>query len=124
VDLEAGALEQGAVVFPAWIADVNLGLGQQLLQEVSTDFQRTGTAQGLHGQGAAFGNDGGVGTQQQGLSTQIVGIDPFNRQVAARGGFAHHGFLSLLNSLQNRDTPLIVVVNTDPQINFAAAFVG
>ncbi len=39
---EAGGFEQGAVVFPAWVADGDDGVRQQLLEEVGTDLQCTG----------------------------------------------------------------------------------
>ena len=53
VDLEAGVGEQGAVVFPARVADQHLGVGVQPLQEVGADLQAAGAAKRLHGGDAA-----------------------------------------------------------------------
>ena len=51
---ETGGFEQGAVVFPARVTDGDGSVWQQTLEEVCTDFQRAGTAQGLGGNGAAL----------------------------------------------------------------------
>jgi hypothetical protein len=50
---ETGGFEQRAVVFPARVADRDDGVRQQLLEEVGTDFQCAGAADGLSGDDAA-----------------------------------------------------------------------
>jgi hypothetical protein len=47
LDGEAGGFEQGAVVFPARVADVDLGIGQQALQVVGADLERAGATRGI-----------------------------------------------------------------------------
>ena len=44
-DGEAGGFEDGAVVFPARVADVELSLRQQAAQVVGADLERAGAAQ-------------------------------------------------------------------------------
>ena len=55
-DFEARAFKQGAVVFPARVADRNLGIWHKLLNKVCTDFECTGAAQSLHRQHATVCN--------------------------------------------------------------------
>ena len=43
-DVEARAFKQGAMVFPARVADRNLGVWDELLNKVCTDFECTGAA--------------------------------------------------------------------------------
>ena len=81
-DFETGAFEQRAMVFPAGIADQDLGGRQQLAQEVGADLERAGAAQGLGGQDAAGGDQRGILADQQGLRALVVAGDAFDRQVA------------------------------------------
>src|SRR5690606_15654685 len=83
--LEAGVGEQGAVVFPARVADQDLGGGVELLQEVGADLQAAGAADRLHGGHAAALDGLGVGPKYQALHGRVIGGDAVDRQVAAGG---------------------------------------
>ena len=119
--LKPCALKQGAMVFPTWVADGHLGVGQQLAQEVRTDFERSRTAQRLHGDGAAAGNDGGVFAQQQLLRTQVVAGNALDGQIAAGSMCLHAGQFGTLNRLQQRDASLVVVVHTNTKVDLVGA---
>ena len=41
--LETGPFKQGTMVFPAWIANGNSGIGRELLDKVCTNLKRTCT---------------------------------------------------------------------------------
>src|SRR5205085_10824478 len=84
VDLEAGALEQRAVVLPARVADQHVRVGVQALQEIGAHLQAARAADRLHG-GDAPGLDGGaVGPKYESLDRTVVGGDAVDGQVAAR----------------------------------------
>ncbi|MNN24244.1 hypothetical protein D3C81_1376700 [compost metagenome] len=121
---EAGGLEQRAVVFPARVADGNHGIGQQALEEVGTGLQCAGAAEGLGGDHTAFGQQGGVGTEQQLLHGAVVGGDAFDRQVAARRLGRQAGLLGLAHGAQQRNTAFLGEVHAYAQIDLARAGVG
>jgi hypothetical protein len=88
VDREAGGFEQGAVVFPARVGDVNGGARDDALDQVAADAQGAGAAEGLGGDDAAVTDDGAVGAEEQVLHGAVVGDRAFDGLVATRrGGF-------------------------------------
>src|SRR5690606_32047323 len=124
VNREAGAFEQGAVVFPAGIADGHGGVGQQALEEVGAGLQRAGAAQRLGGDHAAVGQQGGVGAEQQLLHGAVVAGQALDRQVAARRAGGQAGLLGLGHCLEQRNAPILVVVNPDTEIDLGGAAIG
>ena len=62
-DVEAGGLEQRAVVFPARLADHHRRVGMQSVQQISADLQRAGAAQRLRGDQPAGLAQVGFGTK-------------------------------------------------------------
>ncbi len=121
---ESGRLEQRAVVFPARVADGDHGVRQQALEEVGAGLQRAGAADGLGGDHAAFGQQGGVGAEQQLLHGAVVGGDAFDRQVAAWRVGLDARLLGLGHGAQQRNSPLLGEVNAHAQVDLVRTGVG
>ncbi|MNC32558.1 hypothetical protein D3C75_809200 [compost metagenome] len=121
---EAGRLEQRAVVFPARVADRHHGVGHQALEEVCAGLQRAGAAERLGGDHAAFGQQGGVGTEQQFLHGAVIGGDAFDRQITARRLGGQAGLLGFDHGAQQRNAAFFVVVDAHAQIDLALTGVG
>jgi hypothetical protein len=103
---------------------ITFAFGAEFLQEVGTDLQATGTADSLH-RGHPAGRDGfGAGAKHQVLDDRIVGGDAVDRQVAAGLGRFHHGLLRRLHALQQRQFAVLVVIDTDAQIDLCRIGVG
>ena len=118
VDFEAGAFEQRTVVFPARVADVNLGIRGEALQEVGADFQRAGAAQCLHGHGTFLLNYGAVGTKYQLLHRLVVSCQAFDWQVGTRGVLFDQDRFRLFHALQQRHFAIVVIIDTYAQVDF------
>lgn len=64
LDHETSGFEQGAMVFPGRVADIDFGVRVQALQVVGADLQGAGAAQGLGGDHLAVGQQFGVLAEQ------------------------------------------------------------
>ncbi len=84
LDHETGGLEQGTVVFPGRVADINLGVRVQALQVVGADLQGAGAAEGLGGDDLAVGQQVGILAEQQLLDGGVVSRVAFDRLVTTR----------------------------------------
>jgi hypothetical protein len=117
LDREAGRFEQGAVVFPARVADVDLGLGQQALQVVGADLERAGAAQAFAGDGAAGGEQCGILAEQQVLHRVVVG----GRCLRSAGSRAAAGFsgglLGGLDRAQQRNLAVVAEIDADAEVD-------
>ena len=124
VDLEAGGFEQRAVVLPAWVADVDLGIRVDTAQEVGTDLERAGAAECLQRDCAAGCDECRVGAEQQCLHRFVVDRGAFDRLVAARRGALQARSFRRLDRPEQRNLAVVVVVHADAQIHLGRAGVG
>ena len=124
LDREAGLGEQCAVVFPAWIADQHLGVGQQVAQKVGTDFQTARAAQALHGGHAAAFDGLGVSTKHQALDGRVIGGNAIDRQVAPRGRRLHEVGFGLLHALEQGQFAVVVEIDPDAEVHLVGVGVG
>ena len=123
--LEAGCLEDGAVVLPAGIADVDGGaLGAEAAQQVGADLQAAGAAQGLCGDGALVGDDGRVLAQQQLLHGLVIGGDAVDGQVAPGGMGGIELVFGLAHAVQQRQLAVLVVIDAHAQVDLGGSGVG
>ncbi|MNC00738.1 hypothetical protein D3C75_480710 [compost metagenome] len=121
---ETGGFEQRAVVFPARVADRHNGVRQQLLEEVGTDFQCASTANGLGGDYTAGSDQRRVIAEQQLLHGLVVGGDAVDWQVATGNVLSGANGFGFDNGAQEWNSPLLVAVNTDPQVDFVGPGIG
>ena len=121
---EPGRLEQGAVVFPARVADIDLGIRQQALQVVGADLQRAGAAQAFAGDGAAGGEQCGILAEEQALHRVVVGGDAFDGLVAARRLGFQAGLLGALDGGQQRDLAVVAEIDADAEVDLVRVGVG
>ena len=123
-DDEAGGLEQGAVVFPGGIADVDLGIRVQAFQVVSADAQRAGAADGLGGDHAARGEQVGILAKEQVLDGGVVGRSTFDWLVTARQGGFDAGIFSGLDGGEQGDFPVVVEVHANTEVHLGVTCIG
>ncbi len=121
---ETCGFEQRAVVFPAWVTDGNHGVGQQLLEEVGTDFQGARTTNGLGGDHAASGQQGRVVAEQQLLYRLVVGGNAVDRQVATGSVLSGANCLGFDNGAQEWNASLLVAVHAHPKVDLVGTGVG
>ena len=124
IDVETGAGEQRAVVFPAGVADEHGGVGVQLFQEVGTQFQTAGAAHGLHRDHAARGDGLMVSTKHQALHGLVVSRNAVDGQVAVGLGRVCHLALGLGHALQQGQLARVVVVDAHAEVDFGRVGVG
>ena len=123
-DFKTGVHEDGAVVFPAGVGNQHFGVGRDLFQEVSADFQAACAADGLHGGHAAGLDHIGVGAKDQAFDRIVIGHDAVDRQIATGRRLIHHGFFSGLYALQQRQLTVIVEVHAHAQVDLVGVGVG
>ena len=82
VNSKARAGEDGAVVFPARVADEYGGIGADFFQKIGADFQATRAAYGLHGGYATVFQHLAIGAKHQVFDALVVGGQAVNRQIA------------------------------------------
>ncbi len=99
-------------------------VGREALQEVGAQLQRARAAQGLHGDGAFFGDDRAVGAEHQFLHCLVVCRQAIDRQIGARGGFFGQAGFGLLDAVEQRHTAVVVVVDAHAQVHFIGILVG
>ena len=121
---KARRLEDAAVVFPAGVGDVDGGFGHDAPQQIAADAQRPGAAQPLGGDDAPFGEQRGIGTEEQALDGAGVGRRAFDGLVAARLGLTHARLLGGLHRGEQRDAPFFVVIHAHAEVHFLRAWVG
>jgi hypothetical protein len=124
LDREACRFEQGAVVFPARVADVDLGLGQQALQVIGADLERAGAAQAFAGDGAAGGEQFGILAEQQALHRVVVGGDAFDGLVAARRLGFQARLLGGLDRAQQGNLAVVTKIDADAEVDLVRVGVG
>ncbi|MNH11774.1 hypothetical protein D3C79_712980 [compost metagenome] len=112
------------MVFPARVADRHNGVGRHLLEEVGTDLQCTGAADGLGGDHTASGQQWRLGTEQQPLHGLVVGGDAVDRQVTAGSVLGSALGFGFDHCAQQWDTPFFVAVNTYTQVDLVATGIG
>jgi hypothetical protein len=117
LDHETGRGEQRAVVFPAGVADHDLGVGRQLLEEVSADLQAAGAANALGGDHAAALDRLAVGAEHQALDGGVIGGHAVHGQVAAWLGRIHHLLFGGLDAFEQRQLAVVVEINADAQVD-------
>ena len=122
-DLEAGALEQGAVVLPARLADQDRRCRIQALQQVGADLQAAGAADRLDGRDPPLAARRRVAEDER-LGRRVVGGDAVDRQVAARLRRFHHHLLGLADAAKQRQLAVLVVVDADAEVHLARVGVG
>jgi hypothetical protein len=123
-DLEAGAFEQGPVVFPARVADHDLGRRVEALQEVGAELEPAGAAEGLHGRHAAGLADRRVGAKYEILDRTVVSSDAIDRQVVAGLRRFHHQLFGRLHAGQQRQLAVLVEVDADAEVDLCRIGVG
>ncbi len=121
---EACIAEQGTVVFPAGVRNQHFGVGSDFFQEICTNFQAACTANGLHGGDTTAFHDVGIRTEHQAFHGSVISGNPINRQIAACGGFVHHGFFSRLYAFEQREFAVVVEINTHAEVDFVGVGVG
>jgi hypothetical protein len=97
--VKARRLEHGAVIFPAGLADVELGLGKKALQKVRAHFERARATERLSGDDHALFHERRVATEQQGLHLLAIARGRRSAGYALESSFsyqatlgvAHHG---------------------------------
>ena len=123
-DLEAGALEQGAVVLPARLADQHLGVGAHALEQIGADLEAAGAADRLDGGDPAGLARRVLGAEHQRLGRGVVGGDAVDRQVAARLGGLDQHLLGGADAAQDRQLAVLVVVDADAEIDLGGVGIG
>src|SRR3954466_5632617 len=78
---KARRLENGAVVLPARLADVELGLGQKALEEVCANLESTGASQRLRRDDAALFHQRRVAPEEQGLDLLPIADQAVDREI-------------------------------------------
>jgi len=121
---EARGLEQGAVVFPGGVADVDRGARVEALEEVGADAQGAGAADTLGGDHAAGSDQIGAGAEQQVLHGLSVGGRTFDGLVATGRSRFQTGLFSSLDGGQQRNLAVVVVVHANAQVHLGGAGVG
>ena len=124
LDREAGVVEQRTVVFPTRVADQHLGRRGQPLEEIGTDLQATGAADGLNGGDSARLHRLAARSEDQCFDRCVIGGDAVDRQVAARGRFFRHALFSRLHALQQRQLAVVVVIDPHAQIDLVRVGIG
>ncbi|MNX99130.1 hypothetical protein D3C86_1315630 [compost metagenome] len=117
IHLEAGALEDHAVVLPARVADPHLRGGEVALQEVGTHAQRAGAAQRLQRGDAAFGAGGAVFAKHQRLHGLAVAGNASHRQVGARAHVREQRGFGFGHGLHHRQAAFAVEIDADAQVD-------
>ena len=121
---ETGFFKQRLVVFPAWVADGDDGVGQQLLEEVGADFQRACAAHGLGGNHTAGAQQRRLSAKQQLLHGLVVRHDAVDWQVATGGMLRHTNSFRFGNGTQEWNLPLLVAVNAHAKVHLGGPCVG
>ncbi|MNP24575.1 hypothetical protein D3C76_1173450 [compost metagenome] len=121
---EAGGLEQGAVVFPARVADGHYGIGRQALEEVGADLQGAGTTDSLHSHDTACGQQGRFCTEDQLLHGLVVGGDTVDRQVAAGGVLGDALRLGFDHRAQQRNAAFLIAVDAHAKVDLVGTWIG
>ena len=119
--LDAGSLEHRLVVVPGGIADPHLGGREVALEQIGANLQRAGAADGLDGGDTSRLDRFMVGTKQQVLHCGAVVGGAFHRLVGARGRGGGALRFGLLHRRQQRNTPLLVVIEANPQVHLLLA---
>ncbi|CFN66877.1 Uncharacterised protein [Bordetella pertussis] len=119
VHREAGALENGAMVFPARVADPDFRLGKIALEEIGAHFQRARPAQRLHGGDAAGAARGAAGAEHQFLHQVAIGRQAGHRQVGARPDVGQQRGLGLAGGGHDGDAAGFVEIDADGQVDLA-----
>ena len=123
-DDEAGGFEEGEVVFPGRIADMDRRLGVQALQVVGADLQRTGAAKRLGSDCLAIGEQWGVLAEQQVLYGLIVGRRAFDRLIATRRGSLQASLLGDPDGSEQRKFAVVIKIDADAEIDPGVARIG
>jgi hypothetical protein len=112
------------VILPARLADVELRLRQEPLQEICAELERAGAAQRLSGHDAAVFDELRITPEQQRLDLLAVADQAIDREIRLRIllfvpaplGFAHHR--------EHRHLALAVLIHADAKIDLVRILVG
>ena len=119
--LQPRALEDGAVVVPGRVAQVDGAVGEVALDEIRAHLQAARRAHALDGRHPVALERLAVGAEQQllHLGAEIGGA--FHRQVGPGAGLLHHGQLGPAHRIQHRDAAVVVEVDADGQVDLLRA---
>ena len=110
--------EQGSVVFPTGVADQHFGLGVEAFEKICANLEPACATQALH-RGDLLGLDRcRIGPKNQGLNGCVVGGNAVNGQIAAGRGLVHHGLFGFLNTGQQGQFSVVIVINAHAKIDF------
>src|SRR5260221_388272 len=121
---EAGGFEELAVVFPARLADPDFGVRRDQPEEIGSDLQAAGAAEGLDRDDALFLKAAEALSEEQLLYRAVVGRQAIDRQVAARRRGPHALTLGATYALDERHLAVIVVIDADAEVHFLRIRIG
>ena len=124
VGRDARSTENGVVVVPGRIADPHFAIGVGFMQEVATHFQCARTTQCLDSGHTAFFQHFAIRTKNQFLHGATVGSQTFDRQVASWLTLGRPLIFSAASYIQQRQTALLVVIQTNGQVDLAITWIG
>jgi len=124
VDLETGAFEDRAVIFPARVADPDLDPRVEHAQPVGAHLERAAPAERLRRDDAFLEHRRVLGAEQQMLRGAVECPQPVHWQVILGLTRRDEFLLGLLNAVQHRYLAAIVAVDADAEIDFLRIGIG
>ncbi len=124
LDGETGGLENLAMIFPAWIADPDRGLVEEIFEEVGADFQGACAAQSLHGDCLVLCDSRGIGSEEQDLNGFVISSNAVDREIAFGCFLFEPSGFCVSDGGQDGDFSGAVLVDADAQGDFFGVLVG
>lgn len=115
--LEAGGGENGLVVSPRRLGEQNLLGGVELVEELGSDSQSTGTGDGLGDGNSVLEDGGGVGAVSELGSSLGEGGDSGDGGVLLVEGLVHHLLLGLSDGGKNEGLSAVISVGANTEVD-------
>ena len=123
IDLEAGTLEQRAMVFPARVADPDLCRRAQVPEEIGADLQSARAAQRLHRDHALVLQRRRIRPEHQRLHGLVVGLQAVDRQVRPGRALQRLLLLDLAHAGEQRHLAVLVVIHAHAEVDLVRVLV-
>jgi len=123
-DVEAGRLEERAVILPARVADPEGRLREVPLQEIRADLQGARPARSLYRHRPPLGDQRRIGPEQELLDLCVIGGDADLGKVILGVLSGVPALLRIADDVEHRDFPAAVLVNSHAQIDLLRIGVG
>ena len=112
------------MVFPARIADPDIGAGVDPPQQIGADLESAGAAERLHRDHAALLERGAVGAEQDFLDRAVVGLEPVDRAGSCGARGRGKLLLGAAHAFEHRHFAVVVGVDADAEVDFVGVGVG